>query len=66
MIKMGTAYQCLDAAIVIGNAFHVSWILPVGDAIIVQRASTQDQSCMRTGDRGTASLPLEFSELHQG
>lgn len=36
------------AAVVIGNAFHVGGVLPVGDALFIQGAAAQDEACMGT------------------
>ena len=46
--KLLNAYQSLYAAIVIGNAFHIGRILPVGDALLVKGAAAQDKPCVRT------------------
>lgn len=45
--KLLNAYQSLYAAIVIGNAFHIGGILPVGDALLVKGAATQDKPWVR-------------------
>lgn len=49
--KLLCAHQSLYTAIVIGNAFHVGGILPVGDALFVQGAAAQDKSCVWTHKR---------------
>lgn len=38
-------YRSLNAAIIIGDTFHISWILPKGDTLIIECAAPQDQTC---------------------
>lgn len=39
-------HQSLYTAIVIGNAFHVCGILPVGNALLIEGAATEDKTCL--------------------
>lgn len=43
-------HQSLYTAIVIGNTFHISGILPVGNALLIQGAAAEDQTCVLLHD----------------
>lgn len=39
-------HQSLYTAIIIGNAFHISGILPVGNALLIEGAAAEDKTCV--------------------
>ena len=42
------AHQSLYTAIVIGNAFHIGGVLPVGNSLLIQSAAAQDKPYVHT------------------
>lgn len=44
--SLTNTHQSLYTTIVIGNAFHISGILPVGNALLIKGAAAEDKTCV--------------------